>query len=84
MYDQDMISKDEYEAAMKESANMKFVGNYNNPMLEAQEDENEDKGDVPNWYIDSLLKDLRVDLAQALNISEDSASSKIYTEGLKF
>lgn len=83
MYDQNMISKDEYEAAMKESANMKFVGNYNNPMLEAQENENEDKGDVPNWYIDSLLKDLRVDLAQALNISEDSASSKIYTEGLK-
>lgn len=83
MYDQKMITKDEYESAMKESKNMKFVGNYNNPMLEQEENEEDDSSDVLNWYTDALLKDLKVDLAQALNISEDSASSKIYTEGLK-
>lgn len=82
MYDQNMISKQEYEDALKESENMKFVGNYNNPMLEDEEEEDDDD-EVMNWYIDSMLKDLKVDLAQALNISEESASSKIYTEGLK-
>nr|WP_305119684.1 MULTISPECIES: transglycosylase domain-containing protein [unclassified Ruminococcus] len=83
MYDQEMITKEEYDEAMKESKNMKFVGNYNNPMLEQEEEEEENKSSVRNWYEDALLKDLTVDLAQALNISEESASSKIYTEGLK-
>lgn len=82
MYEQGMLTKAEYDAAMKESENMTFVGNYNNPMLEDEEEE-EDEDEVSNWYIDALLKDLKVDLAQALNISEDSASSKLYTEGLK-
>lgn len=83
MYEQNMINKDEYKKALEESENMKFVGNHNNPMLETEEEDEEEEDTVPNWYIDAMLKDLKVDLAQALNISEDSASSKIYTEGLK-
>lgn len=83
MYDQGMINKNEYKEALEESENMTFVGNYNNPMLEQEEEDEEEQSDVSNWYIDALLKDLKVDLAQALNISEESASSKIYTEGLK-
>ena len=82
MYDQKMISKDEYDEALKESEKMKFVGYNNNKLLDNKE-KNEEKSDVPNWYMDAMMKDLKVDLAQALNISEDSASYKLYTEGLK-
>lgn len=86
MYEQKMINRDEYNKALKETSNMKFVGFYNNPILKLEqekENKNDDNGGVANWYIDAMLKDLKVDLAQALNISEDSASAKIYTEGLK-
>lgn len=77
MYDQKKISKEEYEQALKESKNMKFVGYVDD------EDDEDDEEDVPNWYIDALFRDLRADLAKAFNISEDSASTKLYTEGLK-
>lgn len=63
---------------------MTFVGYNNNAILDQRaEEEDNDDDEVSNWYIDAMLKDLTVDLAEALNISEDSASSKIYTEGLK-
>ena len=77
MYDQGKINKEEYDQAMKESQTMTFVG-----YVEEEEDEEEEE-EVPNWYIDMLFRDLRTDLAQELNISEDAASTKLYTEGLK-
>ncbi len=84
MYDQEMISKDEYEQALDDVEKMTFVGYNNNAILDQRaEEEDNDDDEVSNWYIDAMLKDLTVDLAEALNISEDSASSKIYTEGLK-
>ena len=79
MYDQEIISKQEYDAAMQESANMTFVG-----FKSANNDDDEDEdNDVQNWYYDQLFYDLRTDLAQYYNISEGAASEKIYTEGLK-
>lgn len=78
MYDQDLITKQEYDAAMAESANMTFVG--------FQEDDSEDEDEtanVQNWYIDQLVNDLKRDLAKYYNISEDAAANKLYTEGLK-
>lgn len=77
MYDQGKISKEEYDQAMEESQTMTFVG-----YVEEEEDEEEEE-EVPNWYIDMLFRDLRTDLAQELNISEEAASTKLYTEGLK-
>ena len=79
MYDQEIITQQEYEQAMKESANMTFVGfkSANNG------DDEDDDSDVQNWYYDQLFYDLRADLAQYYNISEGAASEKIYTEGLK-
>ena len=79
MYDQEIITQQEYEQAMKESANMTFVGfkSANN------DDDEDDDSDVQNWYYDQLFYDLRADLAQYYNISEGAASEKIYTEGLK-
>ena len=78
MYDQKKITKDEYEQALKESANMKFVGFRNN-----DDDDDDDDGYVQNWYIDELFYDLRDDLATYYNISKDAAEEKLYTEGLK-
>lgn len=77
MYDQGKISKSEYEKAMKESADMTFVGFQN-----TQEDD-DDNDYVQNWYIDQVFYDLKEDLALYYNISEEAASEKLYTEGLK-
>ena len=77
MYDQGKITKSEYEQAMKESANMTFVGFQN-----TQEDD-DDNDYVQNWYIDQVFYDLKEDLALYYNISEEAASEKLYTEGLK-
>lgn len=77
MYDQGKITKSEYEQAMKESADMTFVGFQN-----TQEDDDDDDY-VQNWYIDQVFYDLKEDLALYYNISEEAASEKLYTEGLK-
>ena len=77
MYSQDKITKDEYEAAMKESETMTFVG------WQSNDDDDEDDDYVQNWYIDQMFFDLREDLALYYNISEDAAAEKLYTEGLK-
>lgn len=78
MYDQKKITKEEYDQAMKESQNMKFVG-----FVDDEQDDGDDEEDVPNWYMDALFRDVRSDLAKELNISEDAAERKLYTEGLK-
>lgn len=80
MYEQGKITKDEYDQAMEESANMTFVGRDNED--EDDEDE-EDNVKVQNWYIDQMYWDLCRDLAKYYDISEDAASLKLYTEGLK-
>ena len=79
MYEQEMITKEEYDAAMKESATMTFVGGGE----QTEEEEEEDNIKVQNWYIDQMYYDLCRDLAKFYDISEDAASLKLYTEGLK-
>ncbi len=76
MFDQDKITEAEYNEAMKESSDMKFVGF-------KKSNRKNIKSKVQNWYIDELYYDLQRDLAQYYNISEKAASDKIYTEGLK-
>ena len=80
MFDQGKISEKEYDDAMKESDNMKFVDP--NSFID-EETEQVDIEEIQNWYIDTLFNDLKEDLAEYLDISEDAASLKIYTEGLK-
>ena len=79
MYDQNVITKAEYDKAMQDSENMTFVG-FKSP---EDEDEDEDDENIQNWYEDQIVFDLRRDLAAYYNISEGAASEKIYTEGLK-
>ena len=76
MYDQEKITKAEYDQAMKDSANMTFVGFQD-------DDEDEDTDFVQNWYIDQLVGDLVNDLASYYNIDTKAASEMLYTEGLK-
>lgn len=78
MHNQGYLNDDEFAAAKKESDNMTFVGFQSN-----NDDDDDDSGYVQNWYIDQLYYDLKEDLAQYYNISEDAASLKLYTEGLK-
>lgn len=78
MYDQEKITEAEYNEAMKESEAMTFVG-----FVYSDDDDDDDDGYVQNWYIDELFRDAQEDLAMYYNISEDAASEKLYTEGLK-
>ncbi|MBQ3329639.1 MAG: penicillin-binding protein [Ruminococcus sp.] len=80
MYEQGKITKDEYDAAMAESATMTFVGWGDD---DEDEEDDEDTAEVQNWYIDQMYWDLCRDLAKYYDISEDAASLKLYTEGLK-
>ena len=80
MYEQGKITKDEYDQAMAESADMTFVGWGDD---EDNEEDDEDNVQVQNWYIDQMYWDLCRDLAKYYDISEDAASLKLYTEGLK-
>lgn len=79
MYDQGKITKEEYDAAMQESANMQFVG-----YVEEEEEEEEQEDDSAwNWYMDMVFNDVAEDLAEEFNISEDTASLRMYTEGFR-
>lgn len=79
MYDQEKISKSEFDQAMKESETMTFVGFQSNN----GNDDDDENQNVQNWYIDQVFRDLQQDLATYYNISEEAAASKLYTEGLK-
>ena len=79
MYDQNMITKAQYDEAMAESATMTFVERNNDD----EDEDEEDTVEIQNWYIDQMFWDLRRDLAKYYDISEDAASLKLYTEGLK-
>ena len=75
MLEQEKISKAEYNEAMKESKNMKFVGY----LIEEEEDE----ADSWNWYDDRLFRDVSRDLAASLRITVSEAEDMIYSKGLK-
>ena len=80
MYEQGKITKDEYDQAMAESATMTFVGWGDD---DNEDEDDEDNVNIQNWYIDQMYWDLCRDLAKYYAISEDAASLKLYTEGLK-
>lgn len=77
MYDQNFITKEEYDQALKESETLQFVGQSKN------DDDEEEEDEIQNWYIDQMYGDLVRDLAKYYDLSEESASEKLFTEGLK-
>ncbi|MBQ7219031.1 MAG: penicillin-binding protein [Ruminococcus sp.] len=79
MRDQDMLTEEEFQAALKESDNLEFVGATSNE----DDDDDDSNSNVQNWYINQMYYDLCRDLAKYYDISEAAASMKLYTEGLK-
>ena len=75
MYNQNRITKEEYQKALKQSEKLKFKG-YNQ-----KREENETN--VQNWYIDELYYDLQNDIMEEYDVSEKVASRMIYTQGYK-
>lgn len=75
MYEQNMITKAEYDQAMYESEHMVFIGDTNENKID----------DIPvnNWYIDAMLEDVAKDLSQTLNIDENTANYMVMHNGLK-
>lgn len=77
MYNQDMITSDEYNSAMVESENMDFVEHSNNTNEETQ------SNPARNWYMEAMYNDLVNDLSQKLDIGKTSAEEVVLTQGLK-
>lgn len=74
MYDQEKITRAEYDEAMEESAHMTFKGY----IVEGEESDTSDW----DWYDDRVFRDVSHDLARAKNISVGEAEDMIYSEGL--
>lgn len=78
MYEQEKISEDEYNQAMEESENMKFVG-----YSQDGEDEEEADSSVWNWYIEALYDDVTADLMELYDCDQSKAEQMLYHSGLK-
>ena len=75
MYNQETITKEEYDQAMSESENMNFV------FQEATETGADDT--INNWYIDTMIQDVVSDLQSELGYTKEDAQNMIYYGGLK-
>lgn len=78
MYNQNMISNDEYNEAMEESKNMVFKNN-----IQENSDDDIATQTIRNWYIESLLNDVIDDLSEHLKIGKTAAEEMIFNQGLK-
>lgn len=81
MYEQEKISKAEYDEAVKEADNMKY--SFKKSETGKKEETTLDSNSVWNWYIETLFSDVLEDLQKETNISETLASDKIYKGGLQ-
>lgn len=77
MYNQNMISFDEYSQALQESENMEFSTKGLN------EDNEVVNQSTRNWYIEALFNDVINDLSENLNIGKTAAEEMLLNQGLK-
>ena len=63
MHQQAMITQEEYDQAMQESAAMTFVGYTDDNVV--------DNVPIDDWYVEAMLNDVAEDLAEVLNVDED-------------
>jgi penicillin-binding protein 1A len=76
LYSQHMISEQEYDEAMIESAGMTFKSH-------ADLEDSEVAVHVHNWYVESMIKELTRDLSDKLDIGLKAASEMVRKKGLK-
>lgn len=78
MYNQNMISLDQYNEALEESKNMVFKNNN----LDDSNNNTENQA-IRNWYIEALLNDVIEDLSTNLKIGKTTAEEMLFNQGLK-
>jgi len=71
MYDQKKISKEEYDAAMAEK--LQFVRGKDEVREQV----------VYNWYVDTVIDEVILDLRNTYNLSEQAAAAMVYSGGLQ-
>jgi len=71
MYDQGYITKQEYDGAVAEE--LEFIRGENTAY----------EPNIYSWYVETVIDDVSKDLAEAKNISEETARSLIYNAGYK-
>ena len=75
MHQQGMITQEEYDQAMQESAAMTFVGYTDDNVV--------DNVPIDDWYVEAMLNDVAEDLAEVLNVDEDNAMYMLMHNGYK-
>lgn len=78
MYDQEKISKKQFDEAMAESEKMVFT--------KTEDDDEENKksyNPVRNWYMEAMFEDIVNDLSKTLKVSKGTAQEMLYTQGLR-
>lgn len=78
MYNQNMISLDQYNEALEESKNMVFKNDNSDDSNNSAENQA-----IKNWYIEALLNDVIEDLSTNLKIGKTTAEEMIFNQGLK-
>lgn len=77
MYEQEKISKEQYEKAMAASEKMTFSKD------DDDSSNKESYNPVRNWYMEAMFEDIVNDLSETLKISKGAAQEMLYTQGLK-
>jgi Membrane carboxypeptidase (penicillin-binding protein) len=78
MYEQERITKQEYDEAMKKAKNMEFA-KYDG----TGETEKLAQSDIWNWYEEAMITDIVRDLQESQGISREAALTMLYNGGLK-
>ncbi|MBP3704546.1 MAG: transglycosylase domain-containing protein, partial [Clostridia bacterium] len=82
MYNQNMITKDEYEEAMEQSENLKLRGIDFDAEIEDDEKES-GSSNTWNWYDEEVFEDAYTLLQEYCNIDYSTAIDLMYNGGLK-
>lgn len=75
MYKNACISKNQYEAALKEE--VKFVDQ------NAKNDDGSSQNDIQDWFVDMVIYDVISDFQNLYGIDQDEASDRLYNGGYK-
>ncbi len=73
-YKQKKISEEEFNKAMKDSENLKFS---------SRDINNKNSGNIRNWYMETMCKQISEDLSRKYHVSKEIAETVLYSGGLK-
>lgn len=79
MLEQEKISSEEFQNAMKESESMVFTDKHEDFSKSKKAENN----NVRNWYVETVIKDVINELCEKYSIGKSTAEDMIYSQGLK-